>query len=54
MKRPNPGLVRTDDPRHASCLRTCRAAGRLSAQPERWQDVKDEDSWNRDVSTQPD
>ena len=32
-KSPNNGLVRTVNPRHASCLRTCRASGRLSAQP---------------------
>ena len=28
MKRPNHAIERTADPRHASCVRTCRAAGR--------------------------
>jgi hypothetical protein len=32
-KGSNIGLVRTGNPRHASCLRTRRATGRLSAQP---------------------
>ena len=26
--KPNPAMERTADPRHASCVRTCRAAGR--------------------------
>jgi hypothetical protein len=28
MKRPNHAMERTADPRHASCVRTCRATGR--------------------------
>jgi hypothetical protein len=28
MKRPNHAIERTADPRHASCVRTCRATGR--------------------------
>jgi hypothetical protein len=28
MKRPNHAIERTADPRHVSCVRTCRASGR--------------------------
>lgn len=28
MKKPNHAMQRTADPRHASCVRTCRASGR--------------------------